>query len=92
MSITHYCFVGGGRWCRRRLKKSQRKVFFFIPGRLASVDKDIFLASSDTSILDSDIPLVLVFVAAGATEVKATTGIMEFITRYVLSIAVFMVK
>ncbi|KAK8514767.1 hypothetical protein V6N12_057663 [Hibiscus sabdariffa] len=46
-------------------------------------------ASSDISILDSDIPFALVFVAAGATEVMATTGIMEFIKRHVLIIAVF---
>ncbi|KAK8514774.1 hypothetical protein V6N13_103076 [Hibiscus sabdariffa] len=64
-------------------------IMFSFPKKLNFVLYELLQASSDTSILDSDISFVLVFVAAGATEVMATTGSMEFITRYVLIIAVF---
>ncbi|KAK8989741.1 hypothetical protein V6N11_064158 [Hibiscus sabdariffa] len=45
-------------------------------------------ASSDLSILDFDIPFGMIFLAAGATEVAATIGIMAFITWQVLIVAV----
>ncbi|KAK8992695.1 hypothetical protein V6N11_048767 [Hibiscus sabdariffa] len=45
-------------------------------------------ASSDLSILDFDIPFGMIFLAAGATEVVATIGIMAFITWQVLIVAV----
>ncbi|KAE8687917.1 ABC transporter C family member 8 [Hibiscus syriacus] len=45
-------------------------------------------ASSDMSILDFDIPFGIIFMAAGATEVMATIGIMASITWQVLIVAV----
>ncbi|XVE51964.1 hypothetical protein DITRI_Ditri02bG0081900 [Diplodiscus trichospermus] len=45
-------------------------------------------ASSDMSILDFDIPFATLFLAAGATEVIATVGIMAFITWPVLIVAI----
>ncbi|XVF86793.1 hypothetical protein PTKIN_Ptkin18bG0071200 [Pterospermum kingtungense] len=45
-------------------------------------------ASSDMSILDSDIPFSIVCVVTGVTEVVATIGIMAFITWQVLIVAI----
>ncbi|GMI79712.1 hypothetical protein HRI_001640500 [Hibiscus trionum] len=63
-------------------------LFESFPEKLSSVSYKLLQASSDPSILDSDIPFALVFVAAGATEVMATTGFMDFITWQVLIVTI----
>ncbi|KAK8992696.1 hypothetical protein V6N11_048768 [Hibiscus sabdariffa] len=45
-------------------------------------------ASSDMSILDFDIPFGIIYLAASATEVMTTIGIMAFITWQVLIVAI----
>ncbi|KAK8989742.1 hypothetical protein V6N11_064159 [Hibiscus sabdariffa] len=45
-------------------------------------------AASDMSILDFDIPFGIIYLAASATEVMTTIGIMAFITWQVLIVAV----
>ena len=51
-------------------------------------DSFIFLASSDLSVLDFDIPFAFIFVAAPLTELLATLGIMASVTWQVLIAAV----
>ncbi|KAK9030862.1 hypothetical protein V6N11_032268 [Hibiscus sabdariffa] len=45
-------------------------------------------ASSDLSILDFDIPITIVYIECGITELVATIGIMAFITWQVLIVAI----
>ncbi|KAL4387968.1 hypothetical protein GQ457_09G005970 [Hibiscus cannabinus] len=87
---SHYAFHLGLKASKAFFSGLNNAIFkapmFFFDS--TPVGRILTRASSDLSILDFDIPITIVYIECGITELVATIGIMAFITWQVLIVAI----
>ncbi|KAK8524847.1 hypothetical protein V6N12_029701 [Hibiscus sabdariffa] len=87
---SHYAFLLGLKASKAFFSGLTNAIFkapmFFFDS--TPVGRILTRASSDLSILDFDIPITIVYIECGITELMATIGIMAFITWQVLIVAI----